>query len=130
MTANFTNTFTVAILLSSSSCLPVPFILCLACKTQLTLIQFHLMQKVSMELIYSLPLFSLRWLRWVFDAVQAFSACGEEGMLLLEVCRASLPQLLLLQSMGSRASVVNGPVVVANQLSCPEACGIFLRTRD
>ena len=75
-------------LLSSSSCLPVPFILCLTCKTQLTFIQFHLMQKVSMELIYSLPLFSIHWLRWVLDAVQAFSGCGEQGLLLLEVCRA------------------------------------------
>ena len=49
---------------------------------------------------------------------QAFSSCGERGLL----TGFSLRWLLLLQSTGSRSA---GSVVVAHGLSCSAACGIF-----
>ena len=55
------------------------------------------------------------WLHWVFAAAWAFSRCGERR---------------LLSSWGVRAAHCGGfsccsSVVVAHEVSCPAACGIF-----
>ena len=84
------------------------------------------------------------WLRWVFVAARGlFSSCGEWGLLFVElhgllIAVASLVAEHRLQAHGLQqlwhmGSVVvarglqsTGSVVVAHQLSCSVACGIFL----
>ena len=60
------------------------------------------------------------WLKWVFGAAHRLSlGCGE-WVLLLGCKGVSLRWLLLLQSIGSRASAV-----AVHGLSCSEACGLL-----
>ena len=69
------------------------------------------------------------WLCQVFVAAQAVSSCSEWGCSSFQSEGFSFWQLLLLQSTGSRARAPQlqhvGLVVVAHELSCPEAYGIF-----
>ena len=58
---------------------------------------------------------------WVFLAVWAFSGCGEQGLLSSWGTGFLLCQLLLLQSVGSQASVV-----AVHGLSCLATREIFL----
>ena len=83
-------------------------------------------------------LFIYFWLCWVFVAASGLSLagfhCGKRGYSLLRCVVFSLRWLLLLRSTGSRhvGSVAvarglqsTGSVVVAHELSCSAACGIF-----
>ena len=69
------------------------------------------------------------WLCWAFIAAQAFSRCGDRGLLFVVLHRLLIAVASLLQSTGSRAPAsvvaVLGSVVVVHGLRCPVACGIF-----
>ena len=62
------------------------------------------------------------WLRWVLFAAQAFFSCGEWGLLFVAV-RELL--IVVASCCGAWALGAWASVVVARELSCPVACGIF-----
>ena len=68
----------------------------------------------------SFYLFIYFWFHWVLAAVLSLGAVSR-GYSSLQHAGFSLQWPLLLQSMGSR-----GSVVVAHRLSCPTVIGIFL----
>ena len=55
--------------------------------------------------------------------VQAFSSCGERGLLFVAVCGLLIAVASLAAEHGLKSA---GSVVVAHGLSCSAACGIFL----
>ena len=81
---------------------------------------------------FNLFLFIYFWLRWVFVAAQAFSSCGERGLLLGAQASHWGGFSCEAWGLGARASVVAarglqsaGSVAVVHRLSCSTACGIF-----
>ena len=63
------------------------------------------------------------WLCWVFVSVRGLSLVAESGGHSSSRCMGlSLSRPLLLRSTGSRRA---GSVIVAHELSCSAACGIF-----
>ena len=86
-------------------------------------------------MLFSLNLFIYLWLCWVFVAVHGLSlVAASESYSLLRCVGVSLWWLLLFEAwaLGVWASVVvarglqsAGSVVVAHQLSCSVACGVF-----
>ena len=78
---------------------------------------------VSFKIIYFLFVTTLG-LRCCRSSVQAFSSCGEQGLLFLEVHELFIVATSLVEQLRHQSALAS--VVVGHRLNCPMACGIFL----